>query len=289
MIRLYKGIIERLLMYYIYIKYILKVDLEDENLIRASVYNWTREHRSATIDDPNFNLYKSVQTTIAALLRGDEDLTVPNSFDKLFEQLFTILTSTKSQDNDVDLIDTIVNHLQRPLMSNKMDGNYLDSLRKALLLPEEVTNFKAVAEKCGICCFSCKHTFNNEELVTVVKLNDYERVIYCTKCCPPTIGRCSKCDDGHSMLNPRRTSKLLSNLVCSKHNTEKPAQDPGPTLANVLNVPENLFIEENVENFIANFPPLHPPEAPMNDFRIVDERPPAHINNGLNRIFRGDR
>jgi len=92
---------------------------------------------------------------------------------------------TKGEFRDRDLIDTIVRTIGLPYARNAIAGSSLDSLRAAILLPEEIVNLKTSLEK-ETFCVSCGHKFMSGEMATYNGVSRGSRGFLCTRCTQPS-------------------------------------------------------------------------------------------------------
>lgn len=86
--------------------------------------------------------------------------------------------------SDKDLIDTIVRLLQLPFARNRFNGETLNNLKTALLLPDEAAGLKEKLQRQEWYC-TCGHKFESGEMGTIVS-DHRTTVMVCANCTFPT-------------------------------------------------------------------------------------------------------
>ena len=107
---------------------------------------------------------------------------------------------------DKDLIDTIVRTIQLPFARNRFSGEVLDSLKKALLLPEEAAGLKEKLQREELSCVQCGHHFIQGEMGTI-SIDRRGSVLVCGACVTPTLIPCGS--GKHVISMPRGVAKSI--------------------------------------------------------------------------------
>lgn len=208
MIRLYRAMVEQLLMAVMYL-----------------------QDRGVKADDATAVILKHFKT------RGDMNVvrTTYNNgvsfhdWTAIIEQLRDVLGGPSDQHTDDSrLVDTIVRILQLPHARNILSGKTYNALKKALLMPDELGKLLD-AKRLEAGCVECGHTFEEGEVATVHFDGDY--VFKCVLCYIPTLTRCSVCGEGNAPLSDKVRQLLgRTNCGCNKKKgieaTEVPQPEP---------------------------------------------------------------
>lgn len=143
--------------------------------------------------------------------------TIP-SLTELIDQIAKQLDG-EGTSNDRDLIDTIVKLLGLPYCRNVLGGSNLNNLREALLIPEEISAFKAEISK-EMFCGTCGHHFEMGEMTTFTTNGRGPGGIFvCTRCRIPTSVASSNDPQGHLSVED---IKGLNAILRKKHLTAEP-------------------------------------------------------------------
>lgn len=140
---------------------------------------------------------------------------------------------------DASLVDLIVQTLQLPNVKGVLGGKNLESLKKALLLPEELSNLRAGLESKETSCAGCSRTLVDHEMTTYFKGEG----LYCYRCVAPRYASCSKCDT--EVADISMSMKKLKRFVCKNHGVlaTEPNQREGVTGVNPVEptIPERFM------------------------------------------------
>lgn len=152
---------------------------------------------------------------------------------ELFEEIRSTLAAQLETPNfSNDLMDTVVNIVSDP-RARQLSGTALDQLRRALLSPLELAQFRAKQQR-SHSCWDCGSPFRNSE-VTVYE----EGQTFCTGCAE---ARWISCRDCGEILDVRGVIKTMQRArekhECSARPLEEPAVTPprpdGPRLTNTI-------------------------------------------------------
>lgn len=120
------------------------------------------------------------------------------------------------------LIDIVVDLLQAPYARNVVSGRNLQSLRRAILLPEEMIKFgESIRKEMG--CAGCGKTFAKGEMASFHHEAEGDgggAAFYCTRCVVPTLAACHSGDghcEGAGELDSKHLTKTLHNRNCGDH------------------------------------------------------------------------
>lgn len=119
------------------------------------------------------------------------------------------------------LIDMMVEVLESPYARQALTGHALRDLRRAILLPEEMSKVgDALRKESG--CASCGRPFHSGELATAAAVND-SIAFYCVFCMYPERTPCAseKCQNASEDLH-----KMLSALAEKTRKVRCPEHDP---------------------------------------------------------------
>jgi hypothetical protein len=120
-----------------------------------------------------------------------------------------------------DLIDMIVHTLSLPHVRNVISGEMIKALRQAILLPEEISLFKAKVDARELFCASCGHKFVNGEMSTM-QTSKEGTAFHCTGCVRPNYVRCSGCMESANVFEQRHLGDVLGESYhCPKHRPVK--------------------------------------------------------------------
>ena len=89
-----------------------------------------------------------------------------------------------------DLIDELARILQSPYARNTLSGNVLVQLRKAILIPSEIGEFKRMVRMKEMACVNCGAALIDGEMTTIMADEDGTS-IFCNRCAQPYSVKCS--------------------------------------------------------------------------------------------------
>lgn len=135
---------------------------------------------------------------------------------------------------DAELIDLVVDTLQLPYARNILAGQSVDSLRNAILLPNELAGLRTRLQAHEVSCSRCGREMVTGEVVTLVREGRGGNSFYCQRCAGIYIGTayvaCNKCNDHQVSLSPKVVKALRGGIcgACSGKKEEEPAGPPAP-------------------------------------------------------------
>lgn len=183
MFRVYKDFLQRV---YVLLVYYREMGYNFQHAAQYTKDNLIKRGRFQRYDNDALN--QSIVKTLSFLSNSSKFKVVGgDELDDLLIQIGKQLESS-APENDRDLIDTIVRILQFPYHRQVLAASSLTALKQALLLPEEIVDFKATVAR-EMYCASCGHQFMNGEMSTVTQAADNGRggaLIICTRCSRPT-------------------------------------------------------------------------------------------------------
>jgi hypothetical protein len=132
----------------------------------------------------------------------------------LIAELVTVVNATEVErrDHTIDIADMIATKLGLPFSNQLLGAGAITSLRKALLTPAELGNFKATIDLSDRRCAECGRRFLNREVVTFDDSGG-KASIFCTACLTPVSCPCSSCD-GTATLTQATQRKLTGGIAC---------------------------------------------------------------------------
>jgi len=151
-----------------------------------------------------------------------EDETLDDMIALLVDRLSEINSGTKE---DADLIDAMVQALQLPYARSTFSARTFLALRKALLLPSEMTAVTTRIKQREISCGGCNHVFRRGEMITF-SAEGTDVVMLCTRCQLPVYMSCKNCD--RTIAIDKKLSTALNKTVdcgCSKEGKLKDAAE----------------------------------------------------------------
>lgn len=205
-----------------------------ERLVLACLYFRSREYGCyAVLEDAlgvNMKGMKWAQRDVLTDIYNGNGLTREEStWEYLLDNMVEAL-GVRTADNvshHPALIDTIVDILQQPHSRGALSGRTLASLRRAVLLPEEMTKFSESARK-ELHCTNCGKALIGNEMVTFAE-NGEGPGFFCTRCVRPTFVACSAGDgkcDSFSTLDRKMLDKSIGKPDCGKHTPSVPLENP---------------------------------------------------------------
>ena len=155
--------------------------------------------------DPSVLRHHTIESVgLAASINEDMDSEGEN-IDDLINHLISQLTVRESEVKDKTLIDAIVETLKLPFVGSVLAGNTLQSLKKAILVPDELAGLQERLAQKELHCSNCGHRFINGEMVSIhgTGTGRSNPQLYCTSCYTP----------GYSVCNYCKTTKPFSKAV----------------------------------------------------------------------------
>lgn len=143
----------------------------------------------------------------------------------LVEMADQLLVEEVKGPKDGTLIDRMVRVIGLPYARNALGARVLRDLRTALLLPDEMAQLGERLEAREMSCHMCRHIFQNNEMVTLLK-DGHDVLMYCTRCHKPGIVSCTLCEE-MSVGIDKKLHKLLEQVYdCGNHveGADKPKQ-----------------------------------------------------------------
>ena len=178
--RLYKEIIQQLFITLVYLKYLEKhVDFKS---IYNNVYNYY----------VNGGFPPDIQSGLKA--SRIDYLDSEYSLDELIEILSKgIKSNSHSNIHEGDLIDILAELLKKSRFAlNIITPKTVDLLRKAILDPSEVEQFRKTIQHAPLKCKGCGEVFLDHEAI-VFKREGPEDCLYCMSCLPAEHTTCKNC------------------------------------------------------------------------------------------------
>ncbi len=229
MLRFYKDFVAKLLFGLLYLK--------DRGVTPAQLSAYVRDRS---------NEYPDIMPSgkIEDLAYFAQDAGEALSTEEMAKQIVDQLDQKR---NDIDLIDTIVNTLGLPYFGNAMDATALENLRKAILLPDELTGLKTKLSNIELHCGSCMRRFIAGEMVTIGINASKLPIIYCILCSPPKYIACSVCND-HQASVPLSVAKGIAKKGMCIHCEDAKAKGITKNEANIGERPD--FVVREVPNLV---------------------------------------
>ena len=132
--------------------------------------------------------------------------------DKLSEQIVKVNANLANKDGMI--IDKVVELTAMSFGRNCIPSGTLTSLRKAVLLPNEIAEVDQKLLLHETYCTECGTLLHSGELVTlhVSDNKSRERTLRCVNCMPPTLIACRKCNEAYNI--PKKVAAILSKHLC---------------------------------------------------------------------------
>lgn len=201
MIKLYREIVERMLLC---VQYAKAKGVSPRQLWNYRQDEWANsEIRNRDGDLPPDPIYSS--TSYNGM--GSEE-----TWDALVSQVTAQLKSDSSTSGDASLVDTVIDLLQAPYGRNVVSGKTLVALRKALLLPEELAVFQAMARQREHNCGGCAKPLGNGEMVTIYRGGN-DTHVRCVRCMVPVMTGCPQCS-GYVPLGTKIGNYIKKRATC---------------------------------------------------------------------------
>lgn len=147
----------------------------------------------------------------------------PELLSNIHEQLAATSGSAKG---DTTLVDTIVEILGLPYGGARLSGETMTALRKAILRPSEIAQFRKLAQN-SFACDQCGHSFTNSEVCVVRRETDHHVRVRCIRCEVPTYAVCKACGGSANISEAAQLALTSGALVtCSCKGKGKKAPEP---------------------------------------------------------------
>ena len=168
-------------------------------VIDAGIINTLRRYTQDHPDDPLTQWLSGIpwNDTLAQI-----------NYDELIGSLKDQLDNQGSGKGDVTLLEIVTDIIGGPWGSNRLGGETLSALRRAILKPSEIETFKRLSRE-SFQCSRCEHKFTNAEAVVVMREPDNNLSVRCMQCAVPCYGVCTKCGDA-AILTPAGQTGVLA-------------------------------------------------------------------------------
>lgn len=216
MIRLYYDVVEKIYLILLWVKYVAKVP--EINRIEEEINNLR-----SNIGDPEQRA--NAQEAMRSAFSGEDQHQIDGLI-QLFSKFITRKRS-KSESTEGDLIDLIVKTLQLPFTAAVLAGRTLNNLRKALLLPEELTGLTSRLVKQEKCCMSCGKDFEPGEAMIYYEPSDSNSTstIMCFACSKPEMVKCGNCKESVPFGDVYATKRSKG---CENHKKKETSEGTTP-------------------------------------------------------------
>lgn len=174
--------------------------------------------------------------TASAFLRLLQNVPEEVELNDLLEVLEQGLLSEGHSSNE-DLIDTIINTLQLPYVSNRISGGNVDRLRRAILLPSERLQLKERLKEAF--CNNCNTLLSNNEAV-VFMLGEYGPILRCLRCATPGIVPCKTCTTGYTIPKIHSGTCISCQMTKQERSQDLPTPQPATPPRWEIRPPETL-------------------------------------------------
>lgn len=273
MIRLVKDLVHNLLLILIFLH---QKGFNMEDVRRGVAETWG----GPIHDDPALATNKivvGVQSTLRLVEGGEvENQTLTEMAESLIGGLYSKGTGT-------ELIDAIVAAVINPYSKNVLAGGTLASLRKALLLPNELGGLLDRLKKKEMSCAHCGHSFLSGEIASTYVERDGVSFL-CTQCSCPSYTRCRHCDGSStipSSLRDAAFSKTASCEACKSPKKEGKEVAAAPEVLDVLPELRDILVAGRRAGRNAAF--VDPEQARARAIAWVAEQgPQAEVLRGVN-------
>lgn len=173
-----------------------------------------------------------------AIERADIDEQVDVLIAGLDDNVFT------NSKGDVSIISTIIEILGLPWTTNRLAGETLTALRRAILRPAEIASFLKLAKE-SFQCGRCGHKFVGDEAAVVQRGPDHELVVFCIRCLHPSHGACSICGESAPINSIGIAALTTTKFVACSCKGIKP-QKKEMTVRNGTSVRPTRFITRGI-------------------------------------------
>jgi hypothetical protein len=200
----------------------------------------------------------------------------------LIAELATVVNATEvdRRDHTIDIADMIATKLGLPFSRHVLSGEAITSLRKALLTPAELGNFKATIDLSDRRCAGCERRFLDRELVT---FNDSggEVSIFCATCLSPVSYPCSSC--GGIATLAKATQRKLTGGACKACRDKRKQEQNVAAFEELPNQEVNngvvpIAVEADIPNWLPDVTAAPTPAA----WGIQPQHPPVHPRGNPN-------
>lgn len=151
-------------------------------------------------------------------------------YNNLIDELTEAVFHPGESKGDKPLIDEIVGLIGTdPYTSNRLNGETLSALRKALLRPSELEKFRQLAKE-SFSCTHCNHKFGNGEAAVVRRESDSVIVVRCLRCAGIQQLPCKHCGDATPIPSTavRTIGDVVRDVDCGCQ-TRKKVDGPRPS------------------------------------------------------------
>jgi len=120
----------------------------------------------------------------------------PFKLEDLIQNLQEQVLQLKQNENEEtgSLIERAVNILGLPYARNQLSGRTIDTLRRALLLPQELANTGTALTQRELSCVSCGRTMRGGEMASI-HIDHGTMSLMCFQCFQPTFVACRNCGE----------------------------------------------------------------------------------------------
>jgi len=205
--------------------------------IKGSVFdNWYNETSGqSTSDGQSAGVNQAIRKAIRLIFNHEQSGDLQFTIDEILTDFSELLSQNLGDDHDRDLIDTIANALQQSRGSNFFSGKTLTTLRKAILIPEELIGLKNRLANGELGCGTCGADLKYGDMLTLTKESGDSTVVVCSNCVIPKFVHCGHTKGcTNSIEIPSRTRSTLSKLagsgcnICKQKDKEKLVEDGDP-------------------------------------------------------------
>ena len=191
-------------------------------VVDQALVNTLREYTQDHPDDPLTQWLSSIPwyDTLAQI-----------NYDELIGSLKDQLDNQGSGKGYVTLLETVIDIIGGPWGSNRLGGEILSALRRAIMRPSEIETFRKVSRE-SFQCDRCEHRFTNAEAIVVMRESNNNLSVRCMQCAAPSYGVCAKCGDAAPLTDAGRTEIQAAvqkvTCDCTTHHNKKSVDVPGP-------------------------------------------------------------
>lgn len=227
MVRIYRELLERLLMGVVMMEEKLKLG-------PAHAYNHLVSNSKYGVRTDSGRIFNSIMS------HGSPNM--GHSWNKDMEEASSILVGRAGNgsygSNDSMLLDAVVSILKMPYGRNAISGATYDALKRAILMPEEMSE-ALEAKNVAHSCINCGKRFQNGEMATAIIDNGY-MTFRCARCNVPTYHSCAHCDETTN-ISEKVYDALLRRKDCGCRTKKADKKiDETPTPTRVLNEDDEI-------------------------------------------------
>lgn len=155
------------------------------------------------------------------------------NLDELQADLLGVLEQESSKDGDQPLINAVIDALGGIYGSNRFGPETLAALRRALLRPSEIEEFRKLSRG-SFSCSSCNHRFQQSEVGIFQRGAHEELMMLCANCATPAAIACPSCAESAPLSEAGRRlfaseRKVLTQCGC-KDGKKKSKKEPAPAV-----------------------------------------------------------